>query len=121
MSPTVTSDESAKVSAPLAQAVAAENAPAQRNLRVFLGRALFWAPVWAPLVVLSQIALLGFGPALAESRRLSAVEQEMDARLQRERDERAQLERVLRAQNDPVYLERERRLLRDESSALNAR
>ena len=121
MSTTVTEDRSTNESTVLAPAPTSESVQMRTQLKHVLGRALFWAPVWAPLIVLAQIALLGFGPALAESRRLTGAEQEMDARLQRERDERAQLERVLRAQNDAVYLERERRLLRDESSALNAR
>jgi hypothetical protein len=88
---------------------------AQRALRArlsaFGGRAVFWSPVWVPLTLLAQIALQGLGPALAESRRLGAAEQELGARLEHERETGAELQRALRAQNDPIYLERERRLL----------
>lgn len=77
-----------------------------------LPRILFWAPVWLPLAVLSQLALLGLGPALAERRRLTSAERELDVRLEREQLERAELERASRAQDDPIYLERERRNLR---------
>jgi hypothetical protein len=82
------------------------------------GRICFWAPVWAAMVVLAQIALLGLRPALAEGRRLRAAERELEGRLAREVDRRASLERALRAQDDPIYLERERRLLRAENGPL---
>jgi hypothetical protein len=73
---------------------------------------LFWAPVWLPMVVLSQIALLGLGPAIARRRSLSAAESELAQRLEREEREQAELQRWQRAQSDAIYLERERRLLR---------
>ena len=75
-------------------------------------RAVFWAPVWLPTVVLAQIVALGLGPAIAERRRLAAAEHELSQRLAREQDEQAQLQRWQHAQSDPIYLERERRLLR---------
>lgn len=75
-------------------------------------RALYWAPVWVPMIVLTQVALGGLRPALAESRRLENEERRMSERLEREKIEAAQLGAALRAQDDPIYLERERRLLR---------
>lgn len=80
-------------------------------------RFFFWAPVWLPLVVLTQLALLGLGPALAERRRLAHAEHELDVRLEREQLEQAALERASRAQDDPIYLERERRNLRATQAA----
>jgi hypothetical protein len=56
--------------------------------------------------------------ALAESRRLAGASDELDSRLDCERSERTRLEHVLRAQDDPIYLERERRLLRSENGPL---
>ncbi len=76
-------------------------------------RSLYWAPVWVPMIVLAQVALGGLRPALAESRRLEREEVRMGERLEREKLEAAQLGAALRAQNDPIYLERERRVLRN--------
>jgi hypothetical protein len=87
--------------------------PSARALSgLVVSRTLYWAPVWVPMIVLAQVALGGLRPALAESRRLESEERRMDERLEREKVEAAQLEAALRAQNDPIYLERERRLLR---------
>lgn len=100
-------NEPARPSLPI---LAADVKPAQpRNVRQ---QVLFWAPVWLPMVVLSQIALLGLGPALARRRSLSAAESELAQRLEREEREQAELQRWQRAQSDAIYLERERRLLR---------
>lgn len=78
----------------------------------------YWAPVWVPMVVLAQVALGGLHPALAESRRLDREEVRMAERLDRELAESAQLERALQAQDDPIFLERERRLLRQADGPL---
>jgi hypothetical protein len=90
--------------------------PRSRLARAWLrsagSRLVFWAPVWVPLAVLAQVALLGLGPALAESRRLDGAARDLSERLERERTAAAELQRLLRAQSDPIYLERERRLLR---------
>jgi hypothetical protein len=96
-------------------------ARAQITWRGASGRVVYWAPVWVPMAVLAQVALLGLGPALAEERRIEAAEVELTARIAHEREEREQLERALRAQNDPIYLERERRLLRAEHGPLSTR
>ena len=91
------------------------------TFKAFAARCVFWAPVWLPMIVLAQIAWLGFGPALAESRRLDEARCELSWRVERELTERASLERVVRAQNDPIYLERERRLLRAENGPLSVK
>ena len=86
---------------------------AQRTrAQIWSHRTVFWAPVWLAMIVLAQIALLGLGPALAKHRALSASERELAQRLEREQNEQAQLQGWQHAQNDPIYLERERRLLR---------
>ncbi len=82
------------------------------------GKLAYWAPVWVPMVVLAQVALGGLRPALAESRRLDREEERMAERLDRELAESAQLERALQAQDDPIFLERERRLLRQADGPL---
>jgi len=79
---------------------------------------LHWAPVWAPLALLAQIAILGLGPSLRESRRLGEAEASLSARYGEEVEGRRTLERMLQALRDPIYIERERRLLRAPHSRL---
>ena len=79
--------------------------------------AVRWIPSLAALLVFSQVCLLGLRPALAESRRLRAAEERMSARHLAALEERVDLERVLRAQQDPIYLEREARHLRNPNYA----
>jgi len=86
--------------------------PPSGPLRVLLA----WSPVVLALIVLGQVGALGLRRAMAESARLEEAEKQMRARLEREEQEAQSLERVERAQNDPVYLERERRVLRAEST-----
>ncbi|MBM3991671.1 MAG: hypothetical protein FJ298_11770 [Planctomycetes bacterium] len=94
-------------------------APSRREQAKELGnRLVYWAPVWIPMVVLAQVALGGLRPALAESRRLDREEERMAERLEREHVESARLERSLQAQDDPIFLERERRLLRQADGPL---
>jgi hypothetical protein len=71
-----------------------------------------WAPVWIAFAVLGQVALLGLRPAMAERRKLAQAETLLRARIEREEKQAAELERLQRAQNDPIFLERERRVLR---------
>ncbi|MCC7011498.1 MAG: hypothetical protein IT454_02955 [Planctomycetes bacterium] len=95
------------------------------SARVVLGtvgsRAVFWAPVWVPLALLAQVSIMGLGPALAERRRLDAAERALEERLERERATGSELERTLRAQQDPIYLERERRLLQSPDGPLRVK
>jgi hypothetical protein len=91
---------------------------ARPGLRVACGRIAFWSPVWIPLALLAQIALLGLAPARHEAKRLGAAEAALGERIDGELEDRLVLERVLRAQDDPIYLERERRLLRAQSPAV---
>ena len=73
---------------------------------------LAWAPVWIAFAVLGQVALLGLRPAMAERRKLAEAQTLLRARIEREEQQAAELERLQRAQNDPIFLERERRVLR---------
>lgn len=91
---------------------AAVTAPGAKSTSVFAG-IVAWSPVWIAFLVLGQVALLGLRPALTERKRLAAAEAEMRARTEREQTRAAELERLERAQNDPIYLERERRALRN--------
>ena len=69
--------------------------------------------MWAPLVLCTQIAFLGLRPALQESRRLEREATALSARYDELAGERRELDRILHAQRDPLYVERERRALRD--------
>lgn len=70
----------------------------------------YWMPVWVPLGLLAQLGLLGLKPALIEERRLEQAETRLAARLAGLREERDELEHELAAFEDPIYLERLRRL-----------
>jgi len=72
---------------------------------------LGWFPVAAALGVFFQVTYLGLRPALAEEQRLIAAQDELEARHARAALLGEELDRLLRAQADPIYRERERRLL----------
>lgn len=71
----------------------------------------YWLPVLVPLAVFAQFALLGLRPALAESARLAAAEARLVGEFELELARSQRIGSVLRAQADPIYLERERRML----------
>lgn len=87
---------------------------AARRPRPFLARALaalcggvfYWMPVWIPLGLLAQVALLGMKPALAESRRLAVHERVLTGRLEERVSRRDELRALFDALADPVYRER---------------
>jgi hypothetical protein len=79
---------------------------------------LAWVPPAVALVVFAQVCLLGLKPSLAESRRLAQAEELLQARHSAALERRQELDRVLRAQSDPIYLERERKLLRTPGNPL---
>jgi len=81
----------------------------------------YWAPVFLALAVFAHFALLGLRPALRESARLDAAEGLLLDRREREEARALKLERILRAQRDPIYLEREKRLLLDPAAGLLGR
>jgi hypothetical protein len=83
-----------------------------------LRRLGYWLPVFLALAVFVQVALRGLKPSLQESRHLRAAEERMLERYERGMERRGQLSDLLRAQQDPIFLERERRLLLLEDSPL---
>ncbi|MEW6072994.1 MAG: hypothetical protein AB1726_10450 [Planctomycetota bacterium] len=68
-----------------------------------------WAPVWLPLAVLSQLALLGLRPVRAEEGRLALQEAELAGRVAALRAERSSLLADRRRLADGIYRERVRR------------
>ena len=75
--------------------------------------ALYWAPVWLPLVLLVQVLLVGLRPAWAEKLRLDEAEQEVVTREDRLQASYEALVEDDRKLSDPIYRERVRRSLRD--------
>lgn len=82
----------------------------------FLG----WLPVLAALALTAQIGIAGLRPALREAERLEREEAYLQARRARLQEETAALLAALQAQQDPVYLERERRMLLDPDPVLES-
>jgi hypothetical protein len=76
-------------------------------------------PAWVALAVLVQVLALGLVPALAESARLGDEEDALFAREQADLARHEELRLQLHAQSDPIYLEREKRLLRAPANSLN--
>lgn len=79
--------------------------------RKLLAFARAWAPVWVPLALLAQVALLGYRPVREERARLGAWEAHLTERRDAALERRDHLARRLEAYRDPIYLERERRWL----------
>ena len=77
-----------------------------RALAVFVG---YWAPVWIPLGLLAQIALLGLTPALEERRRLAREAPVVEARHERTQAQYERMRAEAEAWTDPVWRERWRR------------
>jgi hypothetical protein len=81
---------------------------------ILLGRLLsglaFWAPVALATGFLALVALNGLRPALTEKRRLAEKSAQMNAVNEKLLLDEAALDQELKAQNDPIYLERLRRL-----------
>lgn len=75
-------------------------------------------PAWLALAVLVHVVALGLVPALAESARLADEEEALFTREQSELERHATLRAELRAQSDPIYQEREKRLLRAPANPL---
>jgi len=87
-----------------------ERDPRDANSRRILRRITFWSPVGICMVLFGQVAFLGLRPAWCERRRLIEAEAMMEARHARDLDLRAEIQRSLRARNDPIFLERQRRM-----------
>lgn len=70
---------------------------------------VWWAPVWAPLVLIWQLTEGGLKPALAEQRRLQSEEPSVRERNARTKAEFERLTAQREAWEDPLFLERVRR------------
>lgn len=73
-------------------------------------RAVFWAPVFVPMVLFAQVSFLGLRPALCEKDRLAAAEVVLRERHGRDVELATEIQAHVRARQDPVFLERQRRL-----------
>ena len=71
---------------------------------------LRWIPVFAALGLLAQLGLRGVKPALAEQRALLGKEAELELRERLMRERRARAFERLEALDDPIYVERMRRM-----------
>ena len=74
--------------------------------------ALHWAPVWIPALLLAQILLLGLWPALARRSALDTLAPQVNERYQATRTEHDSLQLQEQAWNDPVYVARYQRALK---------
>jgi hypothetical protein len=74
-------------------------------------RGAYWMPVFAPMVLFGQVALLGLRPALCERARLAESETALRERYERDAAQHEVIRANLRARQDPIFLERQRRWL----------
>jgi len=82
-----------------------------RALAHVLQRGVYWTPVFAPMVLFGQVALLGLRPALCERARLAESETALRERYERDAAQHEVIRANLRARQDPIFLERQRRWL----------
>jgi hypothetical protein len=73
-------------------------------------RALHWAPVWVPALLLWQVTSRGLFPALEERDRLRAAGPEVRAMEEQHATEYEELSNRVEAQDDPIYRARVERL-----------
>ncbi len=103
MSPTENPQE------PLTETLVLPSEP-KRPLQQLGERLLYWAPVFALMVLFAQIAFLGVRPALAERQRMDVAERGMQERLQVAEANFQEVEAQLSVRKDPIFQERLRRL-----------
>lgn len=99
---------------------AESSAPPPRGWRGVGTVFLAWLPVLAALALTAQIGIAGLRPALQEAERLERAEASQQARRERLQEETAALLAALQAQQDPIYLERERKMLLDPEPVLES-
>jgi len=90
---------------------------ARKQLALACAALAHWVPVWAPLVFLGQVVLLGFLPARGEHERLERAEREVRGRVQALEAEQAELTAESRMLGDEIFQERVRRSLIDPQAA----
>jgi hypothetical protein len=83
--------------------------PALRGGRLLLVFTAYWAPVWIPLGLLAQMAVLGLKPTLIERERLERERPVVEARHERTRARYERMSAEVEAWGDPVWRERWRR------------
>lgn len=86
------------------------DSPRRNPLGRVLGGVTHWMPVWAPLGLLAILGLRGLKPALLEDQRLRTAEKRLTQRLDALREQRDELDNGLQSLEDPIYIERLRRL-----------
>lgn len=89
---------------------ATERDSSDARSRRILRRVAYWSPVGICMVLFAQVALRGLRPAWCERGRLIEAEAMMEARHARDLALRDEIRRSLRARNDPIFLERQRRM-----------
>ena len=89
---------------------AIERDPSPAGGRAVLRRIGYWSPVGLCMLLFAQVAFRGLRPAWCERNRLIEAEAMMEARHERDLALRAEIRRSLRARNDPIFLERQRRM-----------
>lgn len=71
--------------------------------------ALFWSPVWVPILLIVQIWQLGLNNVLAEQKRLEEARPKVEAHYVSSQETFDRMSAERRAWDDPVYRERVRR------------
>ena len=102
------SDESVVVDAPTAPV----RLRARDVARSVGARIAYWLPVFAALALFAQVAFLGLRPAISEARRLAAASDVLEERWARDRGLYDAYELQVRVRQDPIFVERQRRLRR---------
>ena len=96
-----------------------------KSLRRLISFGLHWAPLWAPLVLLVQITLLGLRPALQERSRLEAQRIEVETRHNTSQKAYRKAKKTNDAWQDPIFQARKERVWyrdsEDRKAKLNAR
>ncbi|MBK7874791.1 MAG: hypothetical protein IPJ77_03410 [Planctomycetes bacterium] len=104
-------DDAARAGSPVdAARTDAPSAPRGSGWKHVGRRLLYWTPVFVPMVLFAQVSFQGLRPALCEKERLAAAEVVLRERHARDVELAHEIQAHLRARQDPVFLERQRRL-----------
>ena len=92
-----------------------------KSLRRLIAFGLHWAPLWAPLVLLVQITLLGLRPALQERSRLEAQRIEVETRHNTSQKAYRKAKKNNDAWQDPIFQARKERVWSREANDRKAK
>ena len=92
-----------------------------KSLRRLISFGLHWAPLWAPLVLLVQITLLGLRPALQERSRLEAQRIEVETRHNTSQKAYRKAKKNNDAWQDPIFQARQERIWSREANDRKAK